>query len=150
MDEVSTYVAAPPEKVYDLVVDIEQMGQWSPETYRVGWLDGGTGVRVGARFKGWNRTKLGPFPARWSTTCTVERADRPNVFSFKVRQSGARWTYRFEPDGDGCRVTETREKGPAPIGAKLFSLVAGRSRDETVVAGMRTTLERLKAAAERS
>jgi uncharacterized protein YndB with AHSA1/START domain len=149
MDEVSTEIAAAPEAVYDLVVDVTQMGRWSPETYRCEWLDGATAPLVGGRFKGWNKDKWGPIPVRWSTTCTVERADPGRAFAFKVRDSGARWAYRFEPTDTGCRVTETRELGDKPLIAKVFNVVMGPGkRDDTVIAGMTKTLERLKAAAE--
>ena len=109
MDEVSTDIAAPPEVVYDLVADVTQMGRWSPETYRCEWLGEATGPAVGARFKGWNRARFGPVPARWSTVSTVRRADRGRAFSFDVKQSSTRWTYRFDPIADGTRATESRE-----------------------------------------
>ncbi|MEJ7585270.1 MAG: SRPBCC family protein [Acidimicrobiales bacterium] len=101
MDTASIDIAATPETVYDLVADVTNMGRWSPETYRCQWLDGESGAREGARFKGWNRQKVGPLPLQWSTTCTVASAERPDEFAFDVRQSGARWTYRFEPGADG-------------------------------------------------
>ncbi len=65
MDEVSIDIAAPPGAVYDLVADVTNMGRWSPETYRCEWLDGCTGPRVDARFKGWNKdSSSGPIPLR--------------------------------------------------------------------------------------
>ena len=39
---VERYVDAPPEDVYDLVADIQRMGEWSPETYRCSWRGGAT------------------------------------------------------------------------------------------------------------
>lgn len=148
VDTASIDIAAPPEAVYDLVADVTNMGRWSPETYRCKWLDDDDGPRTGARFKGWNRQKVGPLPLQWSTTCTVAAAERPGEFAFDVRQSGARWTYRFEPAGDGgTRVTETREDGQKPLPAKVFSAVVP-GRPELLRKGMQETLERIKAAAE--
>ncbi len=61
---VSVFVAAPPETVYDLVADLTRMGEWSPETTEVRWLDGATQAKVGARFRGTNRNGF----RRWSTS----------------------------------------------------------------------------------
>lgn len=143
MDTVSIDIAAPPETVYDLVADVTQMGRWSPETHRAEWVGGATGPRAGARFKGWN--KRGPL--RWATGCEVERAERGEEFAFVVRSTGARWAYRFDDDGDGgTRLTETRDlSGEKPL-AKVFGTLV--RQDEGLRQGMRTTLERLKAAAE--
>lgn len=52
---VSEVIAAPASVVYDLVVDLPQMGEWSPECTGGRWLNSG-GPRVGARFVGSNRT----------------------------------------------------------------------------------------------
>jgi len=149
MDEVSIDIDAPPDRVWELVTDVTNMGRRSPENYRAQWIGGATGPELGGRFRGWNRTKVGPVPLRWSTTCTVDRADRPDEFRFRVRESGATWTYRFEPnEGGGTKLTETRETTNDL--RSRFSFFLGRDRDEVVVDGMRQTLERIKAAAEGS
>ena len=54
-DEVSVDIAAPPERVYELVSDIRRMGEWSPECKRCSWARGATGPAVGARFKARNQ-----------------------------------------------------------------------------------------------
>ncbi len=38
--QVQAHIDAPPQKVWALLADLEQMGRWSPECYRVRWLDG--------------------------------------------------------------------------------------------------------------
>lgn len=149
MDEASITIDAPAAAVYELVADLTSMGRWSPETHRVEWLDGATGASPGARFKGWNRAQIGPLPLRWATTCIVRQADPGRTLAFDTTTSGARWTYRFEPTGDrSCRVTETRELLRTPLHAKVLDLVIGPLRQRQLIEGMRTTLERLKAAAE--
>lgn len=146
-DRAEIDVDAPPDAVWDLVSDVTQMGRWSPECYRCRWLDGGTGPRQGARFKGWNRQRVGPVPVQWSTTSTVLETRRGEVFSFLTKQSGATWTYRFEPRDGGTHVVETREEGTRPLVAKAFDAVMP-GRDELLRQGMAETLRRLKAAAE--
>jgi hypothetical protein len=59
---------------------------------------------VGARFKGSNKRGV----LRWSTKPTVVAADPGQEFAFAVA-SDVRWTYRFEADGDGTKVTESFE-----------------------------------------
>ena len=150
MDEVSIEIEAPADQLYDLVTNVTNMGRWSPETHRTEWLDGADRAVPGARFKGWNRTKVRGLPASWSTTCTVRQADRPRAFSFDTPMSGARWTYRFEPTGDGTstRVTETREEVAHPWSARLLWAVIGDIRRRQLRDGMEVTLQRLKEAAE--
>lgn len=147
VDTASTGIAAPPEQVYDLLADVTNMGRWSPETYKCQWLDGATDAEPGVRFKGWNKDKLGPLPVRWSTVCTVKAAERGQELSFTVKQSGATWSYTFEPDGDGTKLTETRTDGDKPMVAKLFNRVVP-DRDDKLVEGMKQTLQRVKQAAE--
>ena len=109
-DEVSLRIEAPPERIYEIVTDIAQMGRLSPECTGGKWLDGATGPAVGARFKGSNKRGF----ARWSTTNEVVEAEPGQAFSFETQQSGARWTYRMQPDGTGTLVTETREMFKEP------------------------------------
>jgi uncharacterized protein YndB with AHSA1/START domain len=147
-DEVSLRIDAPAERIYEIVTDIAQMGRLSPECTGGRWLDGATGPAVGARFKGSNKRGV----ARWSTTNEVVAAEPGRVFSFETQQSAARWTYRMEPEGTGTLVTETRElykERPkvAVIFTKLF-LGGEDGHDEELQAGMRQTLERVKAIAE--
>jgi uncharacterized protein YndB with AHSA1/START domain len=147
-DEVSLRIEAAPEAVYAIVTDIAQMGRLSPECTGGRWLDDATGPAVGARFKGSNKRGV----ARWSTTNRVVEAEPGQVFSFETNESGTRWTYRMEPDGTGTVVTESRAAfKDRPLLAKVFStLLLGGSddHDDELRAGMRQTLERLKAVAE--
>ena len=140
-------INAPAEKVYDLITDVTQMGRWSPECTGGKWVDGATGPEVGARFKGSHRHGL----ARWTTHCTVTKADPGKAFEWEVRESGMRWGYRFEPTDGGTRVTEYREQTQdPPFYVKLVqrSGLIGRNREQLLVDGMQQTLARVKEAAE--
>jgi hypothetical protein len=147
-DEASLWIEAPPERIYAIVSDITQMGQLSPECTGGRWLGGATGPEVGARFKGTNRRGF----VRWSTTNTVVQADPARAFAFDTKQSGTRWTYELEPDGDGTIVTERRAPFTArPLVAKVTSTVflGGMAEHEDEMRqGLQATLERLKAVAE--
>jgi hypothetical protein len=123
------------------------MGEWSPETYECEWTDGATGPAVGAKFKGKNKQGL----MKWSTTPVVQAAERGREFAFATQLRGkdaTRWRYVLEPAGGGTDVTESWEAAINPLPMRLFNKVA--RRDEKLAEGMRTTLERLKAAAEAS
>jgi uncharacterized protein YndB with AHSA1/START domain len=145
---VSLAVAATPEVVYDLLVDIDRMAQWSPEVVRCRWVGPATAAEEGARFRGWCRNGV----RRWSTSSTVTIADRPSTFAFRVtfaRLPVATWTYRFEATPTGSLVTESvvdqrggflRRVSPWITGAAD----RGARNDET----MHVTLERLRDAAE--
>jgi uncharacterized protein YndB with AHSA1/START domain len=149
MDEVSIEIAAAPERVWDELTDITQMGRWSPECVRCEWLGGATTPQVGARFRGHNkRGRL-----RWSSVATVTQADRPRHFAFDVYPSGMRWGYRFEPTSAGTQVTEYRQEvRRTPWWNRLVYAVGlmGRHPDATVRSGMDETLRRLKTAIEGS
>lgn len=148
MDEVSIDIAAPRTKVWDLIADFSNMGRWSPELRRIIWLGGAKAPAVGARFAGINRR--GPVP--WATLSKVTKCEEGAQIEWEVSTSSTRWGYRFEDTADGgCRVTEYREpfkNTPAVIKAVQRSGVIGRDRENLMVEGMRTTLERVKAAAE--
>ncbi|HVL80108.1 MAG TPA: SRPBCC family protein [Actinomycetota bacterium] len=148
--EVSVDIAAPPERVWALVSDVTRMGEWSPECRRCVWLGGANGPAPGARFAGFNRRG----PIWWVTIGKVEEAEPGRVFSFHTTQPWngrtpvTRWTYRFEPAGDGTRVTESFQVLNEVLLSRFGMLVFGDSGDR-LVDGMRQTLDRVKAAAER-
>jgi uncharacterized protein YndB with AHSA1/START domain len=149
MARASIEIAAPPEKVYDLVVDVSHMGQWSPEA--TGTIGHPRPLRVGSRFWGLNRKGVW----RWFTLCTVRAAERGVKFEFDVDfwpAGVSRWTYDFCRTPTGCEVTETwedRRKGLRSLPIEMVGQVmipGPRARHNQW--SIETTLQRLKAAAE--
>jgi hypothetical protein len=117
-DSVSLQIAAPPERCYEIVTDIANMGQLSPECVGGTWLGGASGPAVGAEFKGRNKRGI----ARWSTRNKVVAADPGREFAFQTKQSGTEWRYRFEPADGGTLVTESRAAWrDRPLIAKAFA-----------------------------
>jgi uncharacterized protein YndB with AHSA1/START domain len=148
---VSIDVAADPEVVWGLVSDLARMGEWSPECTGVKWAGaapGPSGPTVGAVFKG--RNKIGI--RRWSTKGTIVAADPNQRIAWDIAALGlpvARWSYTIERSDRGCRVTESWEDKRGAIVNAVGPLTTGvKDRAAHNEAGMRTTLERLKAAAE--
>ncbi|MGW7458946.1 SRPBCC family protein [Streptomyces sp. NPDC054797] len=149
-------VDAAPEEVHRVVSDVRNMGRWSPECRRV-WVPRPP-VRTGSRFVGFNRSGL----FVWFTVCRVTALRAPAAspdgsgeFTFDVAVFGlpiARWGYRFEPAGEGTRVTEgwrdLRTGRSARLAGLLGSVFTGTKperRIEVNRTGMRTTLARLAA-----
>ena len=151
-DEVAVEIRATPEQVWALVSDISRMGEWSPETIRCSWSRGTTGPAVGARFKATNKGRRGP---AWFNTPTVTAAERGREFAFNRSGPGIgsyTWRYRMEPTADGTRLTESFDV-ERPLPAVMTWLTekwtGSHDRDADLHAGMVTTLDRIKAAAER-
>lgn len=139
---VTREIAAPPERLYDLLTDLSRVGELSPEAVSARWVEG-DGPAVGARFKG--RNKLGRFVS-WTTVCTVRQAEPGRRFVFETSApSRTTWSYTFEPVAGGTRVTEAMTKDheqPAPIRA-LQRLAGVSDRQAHLRSGMTTTLANL-------
>ncbi|MBA3654431.1 MAG: SRPBCC family protein [Actinobacteria bacterium] len=147
--EVSVHVAAPPERVYELVADLPSMGRWSPECERCEWIGGATKAAPGAKFKGHNRIGR----RSWSTTGTVAVADPGRELAWDVASvmnlPVARWRYVIDAEAGGCRVTESTEDRRGRVMHVLGRLATGvGNRPEHNRAGMERTLQKIKAAAE--
>ena len=81
--QVQAHIDAPPQQVWALLANLDQMGRWSPECYRVQWLDGASSPATpGARFKGWNRFGW----MRWTMTCQVKTAEPGRELAFSTIQ----------------------------------------------------------------
>jgi hypothetical protein len=121
-----------------------------PECRRCEWIGGANGPAIGARFKGTNQHGV----ARWSTKPRVVTADEGREFAFVVGhlwRDMTKWTYRFEPQGDGTTVTESFEMLADLPWYFLLSdrvLMGVKDRKSDLEANMRETLRRLKSAAE--
>lgn len=143
-------MAATPQRVWELVSDVTNTGKFSPETFDAEWLDGATGPRVGAHFRGHVRRNGKKWLVYW-TRCTVTSCEPGRAFAFEVDGPGGKptvkWAYLFEPSDDGTDVTESFEMGDAP-GIALYARFAEKSRTQTNLRNMRTTLERIRAVAE--
>ena len=143
---VSRDIAAPPEKLWDLVADMPRMGEWSPENQGGSWVKGFTGPGPGAVFKGHNKNGM----RRWSSICTVVVCEPGQVFEFAVTTGPldvANWRYEFEETEMGCRVTESWQDNRKP----WFAFVARAMGDHSAAhAGqeMAATLANLEAAAK--
>jgi hypothetical protein len=152
-DQVILEIDAPPEVVYDLVADVTRTPEFSPEVRRCTWLDGATGPAVGARFEVVNKAGRGP---AWKNRPLVIVADPGREFAFSRTEKAAGtlvWRYRFEPLGDGTRVTESYEV-TEPITRLGWFIIGGlyglKDRRADLHSGMQLTLEQLRRTAEQA
>jgi uncharacterized protein YndB with AHSA1/START domain len=152
--EAEIFIAAPPQRVWELVVDLQLMGQWSPEYQGGEWLDGATGPAVGARFKGSNKRR----DRAWESVSTVTESTPGQAIAWAVgdpKNPGATWRFDLVAESVGTRVRQRVQIGPGPSGltARIAELpdreadiIAARTAEHR--RNMQATLEGLKAAAE--
>jgi len=149
-DSVTMHMAAPADRIWEVVSDVTRVGEFSPETFEAEWLDGATGPAVGARFRG--HVKRNGRPPTYWTTCRVTECEPANAFAFAVLAGGKAvntWGYRLAPSGDGTDVTESFALTNT-LALRAYWALAGHWRATTNRHGMRTTLERIKALVEQS
>jgi hypothetical protein len=127
-------MAAPADKIWDLVADVRNIGSYSPEVFEAEWLDGATGPALGARFRGHvKRNEIGP--VYW-TVCRVTACEPGREFGFAVLvgdRAVNNWHYRMEPSsGDGTDVTESFRMASSPfVGLYFWCSAASCVNDET-------------------
>jgi uncharacterized protein YndB with AHSA1/START domain len=147
-DQVELEIKAPAELLYAMVSDLPRIGEWSPECERVEWEGDVTVPVKGATFVGHNAVGPGR-RIRYSRHGEVLAADPGREFTFITDEGGrpsTLWRYRFEPTANGTLVTEGYEVRWIPTWARILDVPTNRHKG--LLKGMRTTLERLKVAAE--
>jgi nitroreductase/uncharacterized protein YndB with AHSA1/START domain len=111
---VEADIAAPPERIWELISDINLPARFSDEFQGADWLDGG-GPRVGASFTGRNER-----PGRkWETTSYIVACEQPRVFAWNVNDPdhpSAQWRFELEPVGENNRLRFSMIIGPGVSG----------------------------------
>ena len=149
-------IDAPPERVWQLVSDIFLMPELSSELQEVAWLDGATGPAAGRRFTGRNAH---PAMGEWETVSTVTECDPPHRFAWVVgdpAHQSATWRFTLTPDGEGTRLEQWYQMGPARSGLNI-AIDAMPDKEQKIVfvrlreheTAMRHNLAEIKQRAER-
>jgi len=146
--EQAVDIAAPIDAVWALVSDVRRMHEWSPQVTSTRLSAGFEDVAAGTRFT--NRNAHGELV--WTTHAEVVAFTAPNDIAFRVDENWVVWSFHLTATETGTRLTERRE---APDGISPLSL--GFTDDHlggydaftaSQLAGMRETLEAIRAAAE--
>ena len=99
---VETDISASPERVWQLVSDINISAKFSDEFQGAEWIDR-NGPRVGASFVGRNER-----PGRkWETNSYIAACDPPRAFAWNVNDPDrptAQWRFELEPVGEKTRL----------------------------------------------
>jgi len=151
--EVEVFVAAPVERVWELITDINLPARFSTEFQGARWLDDGPAVR--ARFVGRNHH---PAAGGWETTCVVTACEIDRRFEWTVGDPdhpSARWRLDLEPVQGGVRLRQWAQIGPGPSGLTP-AIEAMPDKEERIVAhrlaehhsNMQATVEGIKRLAE--
>lgn len=132
--EAGVYVAAPPERVWELVSDIHLIASISAELQEVTWLDGAQAPAVGCAFRGRNRH---PRVGEWTTTSRVVVCEPPRVFGWDVEdpeRPTASWRFELTARDGGTELRQWARMGPGP--SNLTPIIAAMpDREERIVAG---------------
>ena len=145
----TVHMAAPADKIWDLITDVHSIGSYSPEVFEAEWLDGATGPTLGARFRGHvKRNEIGP--VYW-TVCRITACEPGREFGYEVLVGDRgvnNWHYELAPGGDGTDVTESFRMTSSPFVHAYYWLFGGWLRQRRNVRDMTTTLNRIKDVAE--
>jgi uncharacterized protein YndB with AHSA1/START domain len=117
--QLQTWIDAPPQRVWELVSDVELMPRLSAELQSVEWADGATGPALGASFVGHNKhDALG----EWSTTSYIVEFEPPRAFAWAVAdpdEPSATWRFTIEPADGGTSLRQWTRMGPGRSGLSL-------------------------------
>ena len=139
----SIVIAAPSERVFDIVSDLPGMGRFSLENRGGSWRRGVDGPALGATFAGRNRQGR----LQWSTVATVTDYDPLRQFRFDVtywRIPVATWSFTIAPCEGGVTLTETWHDNRPPWFAFLTAPIV-RDRTAFTTRSIVHTLSQMKA-----
>jgi uncharacterized protein YndB with AHSA1/START domain len=148
--EATVEIAAPAAEVWALVSDVRRMPAWSPQVLSTRLRDGYDTLAVGTEFTNLNH---GGDDLQWTTHARIVRLAPEREVAFQIEENRVIWAFQLTPtDASHTRLTQRRE---TPDGISQASLdltdtyLGGHEKfTATLRAGMRQTLQRIKAAAE--
>jgi uncharacterized protein YndB with AHSA1/START domain len=139
-------IHAPPERVYDVVLDPSRLDEWVSIHRKLHHADDGP-PRAGFQMDQTLHLRGTNFKVHW----TLTEAERPDHATWEGRgpaRSYARTTYRLSPNGDGTRFEYENEFKPpgGMIGAAASRVIVGGVPQREA----NRSLQRLKALLEQS
>lgn len=144
--EETIEIAAPPERIWELVTDLPRMASWSPEVAKTIVRGGpvGLGTRtININRRGWRV---------WPTRSKVIRFEPHREFAFRIKDNTTIWSFTLEPTATGTRLIQRREApdGLSSISARGLKVMFGGIESYQALArdGMKQTLARIKSDVE--
>lgn len=150
-------IDASPDTVWELVGDVRRMPEWSPSVESTRLRDGFERVELGTQFT--NRNTHGELV--WTTHAEVVRFEPGRALAFRVEENWAVWSFTLTPTEVSTPLDRPRtrtlltQRRETPHGISRLSreltddFLGGQAAwTDTLLAGMRETLDRIKAAAE--
>ena len=144
----SVHIAASPDRVWAMISDVRRMSDWSPQVDSTRLRTGFDRVALGTQFT--NRNSDGELV--WTTHAEVVRLEPGREIAFRIEENWVIWSFTITPEPAGAQLVQRRE---APDGISDLSLeltngyLGGvEAFTASMRAGMRLTLERIKAEAE--
>lgn len=129
---VSVEISADPERVWELVSDINLPARFQTEFKRAEWVT--QGPALGAEFTGYNERK----GLVWDTSSWIVEYEPLRSFGWAVSDRanpGATWTYRLSETAVGTRLVFHRRLGPGPSG--ITSVIGRHPEDEEAIIAAR-------------
>lgn len=140
-------IAAPPEKVWEIISDLKRMGEWSPQCRKMR-----VSGPVGHGTKTFNINRRGFM--FWPTTSKVVAFEPNKQLAFRINENKTIWSYDLAEADGVTTVTETRRvpEGTSKVSSTLVKYTMGgnESFEAELVRGMNKTLGRIKAEAEKN
>jgi len=138
---VERFVAAPPEAIFELLVDPDRHHDIDGSGTVVGAKQGSQRLRLGSRFGMSMRVKMS-----YSMVSTVIEFDEPRVIAWQTRGpgnlgGGRIWRYELQPVEDGTLVRESWDISRESVLSKWMVKGLGEKTRENMAA----TLERIAA-----
>lgn len=143
-------IEAPAPVVWALVADVTRMADWSPQVTSTRLAEPDAAPRVGTRFT--NRNTHGE-DMTWTTHAEITRYDEGRALAFRIDENHTTWSFEVEPVGEGRTLLRQRRAAPegiSDLSRELTDAFLGGQEAFTASqrAGMRATLERIRAEAE--
>lgn len=116
--EVTQRVRCDVATAWSHVTDINLPARCSSELQRVEWIDG-SGVEVGARFRGHNQNDA---MGEWETVCEVVEVEDQRRWVWNVlgiEGIAATWGFEVEPASDGVLIRQWARLGPGTSGLTI-------------------------------
>jgi uncharacterized protein YndB with AHSA1/START domain len=144
----SVHIAVSPERVWALVSDVRRMPDWSPQVDSTRLRSGFDHVGLGTQFT--NRNSDGDLA--WTTHAEVVRFEPGREIAFRIEENWVIWSFTIAAEQAGTQLVQRREapEGISDLSLELTNGFMGgvEAFTASMCAGMRLTLERIKAEAE--